>query len=134
MRQFQQESLPENIDVVSLKSFVINEKTGELIYRGDVPTASILIEDIEDYSNNAFWLNLNSLWILIGKVPPLTVNMDDIVIFKEKDKWGLFRFAGKTNDMVILTDGFRRKKTKVKDEYFFKLNLLGKVIRVQRKL
>lgn len=47
---------------------------------------------------------------------------------------GTFRFAGKTGNMVILTDGFRRKKTKVKDEDFFQLNLLGKVIRVQRRL
>lgn len=134
MQQFLQKNLPENLEVVSLKAFVVNEKNGDLIYKQDISTPFILVEDIEDYSNNVFWLNLKNLWILIGKVPPLTVELDDIVIFKEKGKWGLFRFAGKTGNMVILTDGFRRKKTKVKDEDFFQLNLLGKVIRVQRRL
>lgn len=129
-----QKNLPENLQTVSLKSFVVGEKNQELVCKGEVQTPAVLVENIDSPEENVFWVNITNLWVLIGRVPPLVVEMDDIVIFKEKGKWGLFRFVGKEKDEVILTDGMRRKKTRVKTADFFKLNLLGKVLRVQQKL
>lgn len=134
MRPSLQKNLPESLGFVNLKSFVVDEKTADLVYKGEVQTPTILVENIENLEENVFWLNIKNLWVLIGKVPPLVVGMDDIVMFKEKGKWGLFRFVGKSGDMVILTDGMRKKKTKVNADDFFRLNLLGKVLRVQQKL
>lgn len=134
MQQFQQRNLPETADKVSLKSFFVNEKTGELIQKDFIETPLVLVESIPEFEENCFWINLKNLWILVGKVPPLTVEMDDIILFREKGKWGLFRFVEKREDIVILTDGMRKKKTKVNIEDFSKINLLGKVIRVQQKL
>ncbi|MEJ5172754.1 MAG: hypothetical protein WHT47_03490 [Hydrogenothermaceae bacterium] len=134
MQQSQQRNLPETADKVGLKSFSVNEKTGELIQKESIETPLILVESIPDFEENCFWINLKNLWILVGKVPPLTVEMDDIILFREKGKWGLFRFIEKKESVVILTDGMRKKKTKVNIEDFSKINLLGKVIRVQQKL
>lgn len=126
--------MPEQLEIINLKSFVVNDRTAELVYKGEVSTPFILVENIENPVENAFWVNIKNLWVLLGKVPPLVVEMDDIVIFKEKGRWGLFRFVGRDGEMVILTDGMRKKKTKVNIDNFFQLNLLGKVLRVQQKL
>lgn len=134
MQPSRQKNLPENLQTVSLKTFVVGEKNQELVYKGEVQTPAVILENIDSPEENVFWVNVTNLWVLIGKVPPLVVEMDDIVIFKERGKWGLFRFVGKEKDEVILTDGMRRKKTRVKAVDFFQLNLLGKVIRVQQKL
>lgn len=135
MLRYQQKKLDEQIkDNVDIRSFVVNEKTGDLIQKEDIPTPYILLDGIDNFRENVFWINLKNLWILVGKVPPLGIEMDDIVLFKEKGKWGLFRFVEKSGDFVILTDGFRRKKTKVRDENLSGLNMLGKVLRVQKRL
>ncbi|MEZ0324226.1 MAG: hypothetical protein ABWJ98_07980 [Hydrogenothermaceae bacterium] len=112
----------------------MNEKTGELIQKDNVETPLVLVEYIPDFEENCFWINLKNLWILVGRVPPLVVEMDDIILFRERGRWGLFRFVEKKENIVILTDGMRKKKTKVNVEDFSKINLLGKVIRVQQKL
>lgn len=134
MQPYQPKNLLDNAGLITLKSFVVDEKKADLVYKGEVDTPLILVENIHNPVNDAFWLNIKNLWVLIGRVPPLVVEMDDIVIFKEKGRWGLFRFVGKSGDMVVLTDGLRKKRTKVKVDDFFQLNLLGKVLRVQQKL
>ncbi|MCX7738819.1 MAG: hypothetical protein N2Z80_05350 [Hydrogenothermaceae bacterium] len=112
----------------------MDEKTGELLQREDIPTPLPIVEAIDSCEENAFWVNLKNLWVLIGKAPPLSLEMDDIIIFRERGKWGLFRLVERKDGYIILTDGQRKKKTKVRLEDFSQLNLLGKVIRVQQKL
>lgn len=134
MQPSQQKNLPEDLETVLLKSFKVDERTAELIQGDDISTPYILVKEVENFLENTFWVNLQNLWVLIGKVPPLSVEMDDIIIFREKGRWGLFRFVERGKDFVVLTDGLRRKKTKVKVEDFSQLNFLGKVIRVQKRV
>lgn len=134
MRQYLQKNSPESLETISLRSFTVDEKTGALLQREDIPTPFPLVEAIDSCQDNAFWVNLKNLWVLIGKVPPLSLEMDDIIIFMERGKWGLFRLVERKDGYIILTDGQRKKKTKVRLEDFSQLNLLGKVIRVQQKL
>jgi hypothetical protein len=71
---------------------------------------------------------------LVGKIPPLTIESGDVILFKEKGKWGLFKIIEKKDSILILTDGKGLRKTKVKEENLTELNLLGKVLRVQNKV
>jgi hypothetical protein len=71
---------------------------------------------------------------LVGKIPPLTIESNDVILFKEKGKWGLFKIIEKKDSILILTDGKGLRKTKVKEENLTELNLLGKVLRVQNKV
>jgi hypothetical protein len=71
---------------------------------------------------------------LVGKIPPLTIESNDVILFKEKGKWGLFKIIEKKDNILILTDGKGLRKTKVKEENLTELNLLGKVLRVQNKV
>ena len=71
---------------------------------------------------------------MVGKIPPLTIESSDVILFKEKGRWGLFKIIEKKDSMFILTDGKGLRKTKVKEENLTELNLLGKVLRVQNKV
>jgi hypothetical protein len=133
MQQYLQKSLHNQDIKVYLKAFEVLEN-GNLKEIEEVGTNLILVENVENFKENTFWLKIKNLWILIGKVPPLSIDFQDIILFKEKGKWGMFRFIEKKSDMVILSDVKGKKKTKVKEEDFISINILGKVIRIQERI
>ena len=118
---------------VSIKGFEVLEN-GDINYLEDILTPLLLVENIPNYKENVFWYKIRSLWVLVGKIPPLTIKPNDVILFKEKGKWGLFKIIEKKDDRLILTDGKGLRKTKVKEENLTELNLLGKVLRVQNKV
>ncbi len=100
----------------------------------EIETPLVLVENIENFKENVFWMKIRGLWVLVGKIPPLSVEEGDIVLFKEKGKWGLFKFSGKEGDNVILEDAKGERKTKVPKEVLDQLELYGKVLRVQERV
>jgi SOS-response transcriptional repressor LexA len=118
---------------VYLKTYEVLEN-GQLKPVEETPTNLIIVENVENFKENTFWLKIKNLWVLVGKVPPLSIQSGDIILFKEKGKWGMFRFIEKKEDTVILSDVKGKKKTKVKEENFTSINILGKVIRIQDKV
>ncbi|WP_297888601.1 hypothetical protein [Sulfurihydrogenibium sp.] len=118
---------------VYLKAYEVLEN-GNLKEVEEIGTSLLVIENVENFKENTFWLKVKNLWILIGKVPPLSIAYQDIILFKEKGKWGMFRFVEKKGDLVILSDVKGEKKTKVKEEDFTSINILGKVIRIQDRI
>jgi hypothetical protein len=126
--------LKENTELkVNIKGFEVLDD-GEIKYIEDILTPLILVENIQNYKENVFWYKIKNLWVLVGKIPPLTIESNDVILFKEKGKWGLFKIIEKKDSMLILTDGKGLRKTKVKEENLTELNLLGKVLRVQNKV
>jgi len=126
--------LKENTELkVNIKGFEVLDD-GEIKYLEDILTPLILVENIPNYKENVFWYKIRNLWVLVGKIPPLTIESSDVILFKEKGKWGLFKIIEKKDNMLILTDGKGLRKTKVKEENLTELNLLGKVLRVQNKV
>jgi len=126
--------LKENTELkVNIKGFEVLDN-GEIEYLEDILTALILVENIPNYKENVFWYKIRNLWVLVGKIPPLTIESSDVILFKEKGKWGLFKIIEKKDKILILTDGKGLRKTKVKEENLTELNLLGKVLRVQNKV
>lgn len=126
--------LKENTELkVNIKGFEVLDN-GEIEYLEDILTALILVENIPNYKENVFWYKIRNLWVLVGKIPPLTIEPSDVILFKEKGKWGLFKIIEKKDKILILTDGKGLRKTKVKEENLTELNLLGKVLRVQNKV
>ena len=100
----------------------------------EIETPLVLVENIENFKENVFWMKIRGLWVLVGKIPPLSVEEGDIVLFKEKGKWGLFKFLGKEGDNIILEDAKGERKTKVPKEVLDQLELYGKVLRVQERV
>ncbi len=121
------------IPTVFLRGYeLIDEETIDKIQ--DIETPVVLVEQIENFKENTFWLRIRDIWVLIGKIPPLKVEPGDIVLFKEKGNWGLFKFLKEENDKVYLEDAKGERKTKVPKEILEKLELYGKVLRVQEKV
>lgn len=121
------------LPTVFLKAYeVINEDRLENLE--DVETPLILVENIPDFKESTFWVKIRNLWVLIGKIPPLKPEKEDIVLFREKGQWGLFKYLGEEDDKVILRDGKDQRTTKVPKEVVETLELFGKVIRVQEKV
>jgi len=100
----------------------------------DVETPLLLVEEVENFKENVFWVKIRNLWTLIGKIPPLKPSEGDIVLFREKGQWGLFKYVGEEEDRVVLRDGKDERTTKVPKEIVEALELFGKVIRVQEKV
>ncbi len=136
MRQYQQEKAQElkNIATVFLKSYYIDEDTEELKPYDDIETPLLLVETIESFKENVFWVRIKNLWVLIGRIPPLSMEVNDIVLFKEKGKWGLFKYAGEEDNKVLLKDGKEQRTTRIDREVLESLELFGKVLRVQEKV
>ncbi len=111
---------------------LIDEETIDKIQ--EIETPLILVEEIENFKENTFWLKIRDIWVLIGKIPPLSVEPGDIVLFKEKGNWGLFKYLKEENDVVFLEDAKGERKTKVPKEVLESLELYGKVLRVQEKV
>ncbi|MBK3332265.1 hypothetical protein GWK41_04190 [Persephonella atlantica] len=121
------------LPTVFLKAYeVIDEDRLENLE--DVETPLILVENIPDFKESTFWVKIRNLWVLIGKIPPLKPEKEDIVLFREKGQWGLFKYLGEEDDKVILRDGKDQRTTKVPKEVVETLELFGKVIRVQEKV
>ncbi len=119
---------------IYLKSFTIDEK-GDLKEGKDIKTPLVLIENIPNFKQNSFWINIKNLWVLVGKIPPLNLEKDDLVLLKENNKrWGMFIFLDEIDDYIILQDGKRNRKTKVSKDVLKKLKLFGKVLKVQTKV
>ena len=135
MRQSQQEKVQEaKIPTVFLKGYYIEDETEQLYSCEDIETPLILVEHIPDFKENTFWVKIKNLWVLIGRIPPLSMEKDDIVLFKEKEKWGLFKYLGEQEGKVILQDGKGVRKTKIDKNIIENLDLFGKVLRVQEKV
>ena len=120
--------------IVYLNSFLLDEN-GNLKKYKEIKTPLILVEHIPDFKENTFWLNVKNIWALVGKIPPITLEKNDLVMFKEKDKkWGMFRFLNELDEFVILQDAKGERKTKVKKEVLKQLKLFGKILRVQNRV
>lgn len=133
MQQSQQKNV-HNIQLkVAIKSFEVLED-GNIKFLEEVLTPLILVENIENFKENTVWYKIRNLWVLVGKIPPLKIDSKDIILFKEKGKWGLFKIVEKKDGVIILSDGKGLRKTRVKEENLSQLNLLGKVLKVQNKL
>ncbi len=125
--------MERKIPTVFLSGYeLIDEKTLDKIQ--DIETPIVLVEEIENFKENVFWLKIRGIWVLVGKIPPLSLESRDIVLFKEKGNWGLFKFLGEENETVFLEDAKGERKTKVPKEAIQKLELFGKVLRVQEKV
>lgn len=133
MQQSQQKNVHDIQLKVALKSFEVLED-GNIKFLEEVLTPLVLVENIENFKESTVWYKIRNLWVLVGKIPPLKIDSGDIILFKEKDKWGLFKIVEKKDGIIILSDGKGLRKTKVKEENLSQLNLLGKVLKVQNKL
>ncbi len=137
MQLSQQEKHQENqqnrIPTVFLNAFELIEED-KIEKLKDVETPLILVEGIENFKENTFWLKIRDIWVLIGKIPPLKPEEGDIVFFKEKGKWGLFKFLKIEDDKVHLRDAKDERTTKVDKEIVDSLEFYGKVLRVQEKV
>ncbi|WP_457622755.1 hypothetical protein [Persephonella sp.] len=121
------------IPTVFLKAYeLIDENTMDKL--PDVETPLMLVDMIEDFKENTFWVKIRNIWTLIGKIPPLIPSEGDIVLFREKGQWGLFKYLGEEEDRVVLRDGRDERTTRVPKDVIESLELFGKVIRVQEKV
>ncbi len=125
--------MERKIPTVFLKAYeLIDENTMDKLE--DVETPLMLVEEIEDFKENVFWVKIRNLWVLIGKIPPLKPSPEDIVLFREKGQWGLFKYLGEEEGKVVLRDGKDERTTRVPKEVVETLELFGKVLRVQEKV
>ena len=125
--------MERTIPTIFLQGYeLIDEETIDKIQ--DIETPLVLVENIENFKESTFWLKIRDLWVLVGKIPPLSVEKGDIVLFKEKGKWGLFRFLEEKEGIVFLEDAKGERKTKVPKEVLNQLELYGKVLRVQERV
>ena len=125
--------MKRKIPTVFLKAYeLIDENTMDKLE--DVETPLMLVEEIEDFKENVFWVKIRNLWVLIGKIPPLQPSSEDIVLFRERGQWGLFKYLGEEEGKVVLRDGKDERTTRVPKEVVETLELFGKVLRVQEKV
>ncbi|WP_297452666.1 hypothetical protein [Persephonella sp.] len=125
--------MERKIPTVFLKAYeLIDENTMDKLE--DVETPLMLVEEIENFKENVFWVKIRNLWVLIGKIPPLKPSKEDIVLFREKGQWGLFKYLGEEEGKVVLRDGKDERTTRVPKEIVETLELFGKVLRVQEKV
>ena len=120
------------IHTVYLKAYELSDE--KIFPMEDVETPLILIEEVEDFKENTFWIKIRNLWVLIGKIPPLKMEEGDILLFKEDNRWGLFKYLKEEGEKIILADGKGERKTKVDKGVLKSLNFFGKVLRVQEKV
>ncbi len=124
-----------NPQTVYIKGYEILEDKVGVSYLKDVETPIVLIEEVENFKENTFWVKIRNLWVLIGKIPPLEPKENDIVLFHEDNRWGLFKYLGEDKDgKVVLTDGKEERKTRVDKEVLEGLKFFGKILRVQEKV
>ncbi len=128
-----QDQAKSNIPTVFLKAFELTDEE-KLTPLKDVETPLVLVEGIEDFKENTFWLKIRNIWSLIGKVPPLALEEDDLVLFRENGKWGLFKFLKEEDNKVFLRDAKDQRTTKVPKEALEALELFGKILRVQDRV
>jgi len=134
MQSYQQEKLQENrIPTVFLEAYELIEEN-KIEKLKDVETPLILIESIDNFKENTFWMKIRNIWVLVGKITPLSPDKGDIVFFKENNKWGLFKYLEDKDDIVFLRDAKDERTTKVPKEIIKNLELFGKVLRVQEKV
>ncbi len=125
--------MERKIPTVFLKAYeLIDENTMDKL--PDVETPLMLVEQVEDFKENVFWVKVRNLWSLVGKIPPLKPTEGDIVLFREKGQWGLFKYIGEEEGKVILRDGKDERTTKVPKDVVEALELFGKVMRVQERV
>jgi len=110
------------------------EEDGSLKQIKDIETPLELVEEIENFKENLFWLKIKDLWALIGKIPPFEPTINDLILSKDKNQWGLFRYLGEEGGKIILQDGKGERKGKISKEMVSKLNFYGKVIKVQKRV
>jgi hypothetical protein len=110
------------------------EETGKLRKIKDVETPLELVEEIENFKENLFWLKIKDLWALIGKIPPFEPSVNDLILSKDKNQWGLFIYLGEDGDKILLQDGKGERKSKVDKEVINQLNFYGKVIKVLKRV
>lgn len=134
MQSFQQEKPQKsNIHTVFLKAYeLVDENKIEKIK--DIETPLLLVESIKNFKENTFWMKIRDIWVLIGKIPPLIPEKEDIVFFKESGKWGLFKYIEEKDENIVLKDAKGERTTKVPKEVLNALELFGKVLRVQEKI
>ncbi len=121
------------IPTVFLKAYeLVDENTMDKL--SDVETPLMLVDMVQNFKENTFWIKIRNVWTLIGKIPPLVPSEGDIVLFREKGQWGLFKYIGEEEGKVILRDGKDERTTKVPKDVVESLELFGKVIRVQEKV
>ena len=137
MQSYQQEKhqdkLQNRIPTVFIKAFELVEED-KMEDLKDVETPLLLVESIENFKENTFWLKIRDIWVLVGKIPPLKPAEGDIVFFKEKGKWGLFKSLKIEDDKVYLRDAKDERTTKVDKSTVDSLDFYGKVLRVQEKV
>ena len=134
MQSYQQEKHQENkIPTVFLEAFELIEEH-KIEKLKDVETPLILVEHIENFKENTFWMKIRNIWVLVGKIPPLKPEKEDIVFFKEEGRWGLFKYLEEKEGLVYLRDAKDERTTKVPEEVLNNLELFGKVLRVQEKV
>ncbi|WP_457635925.1 hypothetical protein [Persephonella sp.] len=125
--------MERKIPTVFLKAYeLIDENTMDKL--PDVETPLMLVEQVENFKENVFWVKVRNLWTLIGKIPPLKPTEGDIVLFREKGQWGLFKYIGEEEGKVVLRDGKDERTTKVPKDVVEALELFGKVMRVQERV
>ncbi|HHG74308.1 MAG TPA: hypothetical protein ENK22_04620 [Persephonella sp.] len=125
--------MERKIPTVFLKAYeLIDENTMDKL--PDVETPLMLVEQVEDFKENVFWVKIRNLWSLVGKIPPLKPTEGDIVLFREKGQWGLFKYIGEEEGKVVLRDGKDERTTKVPKDVVEALELFGKVMRVQERV
>ncbi len=120
------------VQTVFLKSYELDDN--KIYTLEEVETPLLLVEEIQDFKENTFWIKIRNLWVLIGKIPPLEMKEGDILLFKENEKWGLFKYLKEEGEKILLTDGKEERKTRVDKEVLKQLNFFGKVLRVQEKV
>jgi hypothetical protein len=121
------------IPTVFLKAYeLVDENTMDKL--SDVETPLMLVDMVQNFKENTFWIKIRNVWTLIGKIPPLVPSEGDIVLFRERGQWGLFKYIGEEEGKVILRDGKDERTTKVPKDVVESLELFGKVIRVQEKV
>ncbi len=118
---------------VFIQSYTLTDK-GKLKKLKEIKTPLSYIDIVENFKENTYWINLQNLWILIGKVPPLELSKDDILIFKEKNSLGMFKFLYEDDNYIYLQDLEGKRKSKALKDYLQNIEIYGKILRVQNRV
>ena len=118
---------------IFIQSYTLTQK-GELKKLKEIKTPLSYIDMVENFKKNTYWINVENLWVLVGKIPPLEPKKDDILIFREKNSLGMFKFIGEDDKYVYIQDLEGRRKSKALKEYLENIEIYGKILRVQNKI
>jgi len=119
--------------MIFLKAYNLDD-SGNLKSISDIKTPIKYVEDIEDFKENLFWINIKNIWVLVGRIPPLELKQGDLLLSKDKNRWGIYRYIGEEENKMILQDGEGKRKSKVDKEKVRELKFFGKVIMVSNKV